>query len=586
MIDAVLTSAVTAPRVPRVFAWIAFATGAFGLMSIIGWILRTYHPMPWFDEWDTMRLFQQMEDGERSWLEGIFSQHNEHRLAIPRLFFALDFFVFGGTSILLFAATLLLQVVLAAIICAQIFRMEAGPGVKLALSGIAAALLFSGQQMSIFLWAFQVQWPLVYGGAVLALYCGDGFVRARERSPNSMAQWAWLLAAGISGFCSTFSMANGLLVWPLLIFLVVRFARPFSWVAAVLTAGVAVAVIGLFLNHFFRTGSYAVDILSVDGIVKAIAFVVAYLGSPFVFLGAAPVYIVGTLVLLTAIGLGALLIFGRKFMTSSEAMLALALLMIVGTAMITSAGRAAMGFAGATESRYVMPNLIGLSCLLAAVGSLAMRHPLLSEKPWRFVGLSALSVLVSIYAVGSHLKLPYDYAPIRDIKSKAVSALVSGAHDVPAISGVTGHLTEGAIAMKGFLLRHGAGPYATVEARAVGKPVADVATKKSTNCVGNFDAVLEKFDGGAGGASYYGWAWDKVGRKPPSRIYIVDATERVVGVGVPGGYRKDVNDFLEEVDRDDTGWVGQVGPKFTPPLIAFAELHDHSLCQLQNTVTP
>ena len=68
---------------------------------LVSWL--DHIPAPFGDEWDSIALFQRFRAAPS--FDLLFSLHNEHRIAFPRLLFWSDYAVFDGTGTIDVAAT-------------------------------------------------------------------------------------------------------------------------------------------------------------------------------------------------------------------------------------------------------------------------------------------------------------------------------------------------------------------------------------------------------------------------------------------------------------------------------------------------
>src|SRR5258708_4274202 len=200
------------PSVETIGIWLL---AALTMISTLIVITNTYTPLPLFDQWAYWRSGPDYQN--HFWRE-VFRQHSEHRIAIPRLLFLIDHHVFRGTNVFLLASSFALQLGTSALFLFLAVRRSALSLVsRWNLGGALLACLFTAQQFTNFTWGFQVQFIMVYFAtfaALTLLYIGA------ERSR------LWLIPVIASGFVASFSMANGLLVWPWLIVLAFALGIP------------------------------------------------------------------------------------------------------------------------------------------------------------------------------------------------------------------------------------------------------------------------------------------------------------------------------------------------------------------------
>src|ERR1039458_4212661 len=199
------------------FAAIAAVFAAFTVITtmLIVWI--SYTSVPRHDMWD---YWQWLPKFEADW-SMLFSQDNEHRIALARLFFLVDQHFFQATGIFLRACTFVSWCLQAALVCSLCAPSTSGSGrqqtlIRVFTYCVVVNCLFSAQQWYNFVNGFQVQFPLMYllaSVAIIALTkCSGAALETSHRN-------RWFLLALVAAIGSTYSMGGGLLVWPLLLLL-------------------------------------------------------------------------------------------------------------------------------------------------------------------------------------------------------------------------------------------------------------------------------------------------------------------------------------------------------------------------------
>lgn len=193
---------------------------AFEIFAYAKLILSTYDPTPWHDEWDTLRLIETLQAHPGDWFSLLLSQHNEHRLFVPRLVFLTDFWLASGRAVLTLAVSYVLVLLnIAAFSVALKTLSNLGRTERVVLSLVVGCLMLSGYQASNFLWSFQVQWFAVHLFLTLSV-----LLLAQAASdfgnPRTYARgYRWTALCIASAVLASFSTASGLLTWPVLWFL-------------------------------------------------------------------------------------------------------------------------------------------------------------------------------------------------------------------------------------------------------------------------------------------------------------------------------------------------------------------------------
>ena len=163
----------------------------------------------------------------------LFALQNEHRTAVSRLIFAVSYWISGGIDFV--ALAVLGNLFLAGVFWLLLARVDAGPA-RLRLAAIFSLAVFQLQHHESLYWAgSSIDHFLVVLASIAAL-----------AALTSRSGWS-LPAACLLGFVATFSLAHGLLVWPLGVMLLWMQKRPRAippWAAA------AAGSIALFASGF------------------------------------------------------------------------------------------------------------------------------------------------------------------------------------------------------------------------------------------------------------------------------------------------------------------------------------------------
>lgn len=205
-------------------------------------ILRYGLNFPYADEWELVPYLVAMQDGTLT-LHQLQAQHNEHRMLVPRLVMLALASVTGWdiraelwTSFLLALGTVL---VLLRMLRPPLRTLA--PWVRVLVTLLVSASVFSLAQKGNWLWGWQVQWYLALFGIVLAIHA---LSRALE-STGPAASWTWLGTGVAAALAAQYSLASGVLLWPLGAALIALHPRAGRWgpLAGWLLAGaVATAV--------------------------------------------------------------------------------------------------------------------------------------------------------------------------------------------------------------------------------------------------------------------------------------------------------------------------------------------------------
>jgi hypothetical protein len=179
---------------------LALLPAAFIAGEVLAWVRN----IPHWDEFDTvldLLLALEASPGAGRVGELLLAPNNEHRMLVSRLLFALSYWVTGGVNFAALAVIGNLFIVGAVALLAWSAR---GQAARWRLATVLGALVFQLQHHENFFWGgSSIDHFLVVLAAVAAF-------RALDRGGRLA------LAGGIAaGAAATFSLAHGLLVWPL-----------------------------------------------------------------------------------------------------------------------------------------------------------------------------------------------------------------------------------------------------------------------------------------------------------------------------------------------------------------------------------
>lgn len=255
--------------------WLVPGVVALALLPVLFMAVRSglaLRNVAYWDEIETVLDFLLKLKASPTWQDGlaqIFSAGNEHRTATSRLLFATSLGLTGGVNFVVIGVLGNLCLVGAV----AVMIATAGTAVRrLQLAALSAAAFFQLQHFENFFWSgasvdhFQVMALATLAFASLALGTRGG-----------------VLLGGLAGLLATFTLAHGLLVWPVG-FLVLAYARRGR--DLLVWGGLAVCAIGGFLLGYKFNSGHAIGDLSAAGIGRIARYWLTVLGAP-VALGSA-----------------------------------------------------------------------------------------------------------------------------------------------------------------------------------------------------------------------------------------------------------------------------------------------------------
>jgi hypothetical protein len=249
--------------------WLTLAAPlALAVMTTLA-VVDAYTPAPFQDYWDTLYWWREAvrKGFPWSWLP---SQHNEHRILLPRLVFLADFAWFRGTNVLNMAVIALTQALGALLF----LRAGLRRGGALAIVGTALALglIVSLVQWENLFWGFQVQMTGVAATAAWAIW---HFSHADADGANRAGR---LGAAVLLLAVATFTMANGLFAGIAMVLAGLAARR--NWRSLALVGALTAGLMGLYLWGYHPVASHSPASAALQDPAGFVTYALNYLGNP------------------------------------------------------------------------------------------------------------------------------------------------------------------------------------------------------------------------------------------------------------------------------------------------------------------
>ncbi len=530
-----------------------------GIAALLGGIfvaLQTIHlavlvqtPLLLSDEWRVLPRYVELTTGKLTLLSFLWEDHFGHRPVLARLLFILDTKALGGTQVLPKIVSLLLCGFLVALFAMLLMRQERLPlGARLTGVGLLLLVFLPNQQI----YNFAVGWNnailTTVWFSIFALYL---LVKSIEQSASGNRGIAFFVCAILSGILGTFSMANGLLVWPIMFLLCARF-RNWPWAVTVVLVGAV--VVTTYLAGFQRTGQL-LDNLKQPGAL--LEYLVAFLGNPMMALDLQVSTLFGAL--------GILLVgyhfFRENWRIDSDSPIVWFLfgvcLFVIGTAGLTSLGRLGFG----AEVGLQLTNVSG------GIGPLALRYYSFISPLWAailllgfirlkrnsekssgntYVVLDTVALVISMGMCGCAFLLgPNSDWMIQNHHERyerAATAIVAGVPDLTALKYVYVFPDIDILSSVPYLASnrlsvfHSDVDYFLYQKAhgAMHKQMSDGMLRDGKWCAGAIEDINKVTDTGPAGVKWYqisGWALDREIERPADGILFADEEGRLVGIG-------------------------------------------------------
>jgi hypothetical protein len=513
-------------------AILAVMAAAFIALAVLGaW--RWYSPVPFWDMWDGYLTYYINAQRFSFWKE-LFGQANEHRVPLSRLLFWLDIRFFGGRSLLLISANVVLLSMCWLTLCVAARRLIADKTAWLTVCLAIVPLCFSWLQKDNITVGYQTQFFFAY---LLALLSFVSLALALDGKRSTL----WFATALVFGLLACGGMANGLTVLPFLM-VMMGLAGARRWWIAIAGAVWLVAVSAWFYEYTFIARE-------ISGLGDIAGFVLAFMGVPLG--GAVGVEAVSRIagMVFIALALTTFIEWWHGRVVSRDFM-SLALITFVGyvgaSALVTAIGRAGLEPYVVHAGRYATPPLLAWAALGVVLAA-------------RFSGARARTGIAIAGIVMALLLLPAQTRTLGEGaffetagKAQGALALLLGVNDTEAMEAVYPVSAPDGLARlqsivksaegSGVSLFSDAGGYLPAVRRLGYPPGADLRA-----CAGQVDEIVRvKTDPTVHMAS--GWAFETKDDEVPDFVYLV-ADGIVAGVGISGLPRPDVARIVDRRAR-------------------------------------
>lgn len=518
---------------------LALILGIYVFGSTLAGVYLHYSPVPFYDQWDgyigTYIAFQ-----NHPWA-ALWAPLNEHRQVLARLVFIPDIRWFGGLDLLSIAVDILLCL-LTVLLFLRILRRcsERHLATDLFLTGLVFACGFSWIQSENFTRGFQIPFFAVCFFGLLSFHA---LAICQQRGGSI----AWFGVSMVSGLAAALSMANGLLILPLVcVFAVLLGLR---WTRVVVTAVIAAATWTAYLYHPAGVrGALAGDspmVMLLHHPLRGIAFVLLYLGSPGWGLlgGNHPLewQLEFALGLLVVAGIAAgfvLMLRGPARLRAPELwMMAVA---AGASSAITAGGRVSLGLIAALMPRYTT------QAFMAWIGLLLFFILNLRGDRRRVAFTLAALALVGVGIAQGEALRPDRLALFAERVSGL--ALRNDVFDEAYTKLI--YPSRSALVSTAKLAQ--AEKLSIFAPRALGYIDVPPHPVASGACEGRVDSVRPTET--AGEVVLEGWAFDRQHGDVPDGIAVIGGDGQTIGSGIFGKSRRDIRSRLG-IKQKGTGWV-------------------------------
>jgi len=518
-------------RASSALSWAILLGGIATIAVTLHMVNASYSSVPFWDGWTQIAVVANGESPfSGAWL---WRQHNEHRLPIQRLFLAADIRWFHARQAFLLASILVVQFLHWLLLIWSMRALGNWRGTLLRTgAGLAALCLFCPSQWENFTMGFQVCFVLpglfvTLAFISLVLYWSDLQQGGGERRSSK-----FLVLSVLAGLGANYSLANGNLLWPLLVAAALLLRLPLTAVLSFAVTGLI--SIALYFHNYVRPPLHANPLASPERAAAMLAYLTAYFGSSWIWRNVGAAEMIGTTGLLIA----AIVLIRLPFLIRARRRFALQLVFTiafcVASAVVTAAIRLNFGVAQAFASRYQVFALLFWCCL----GLLLLGSDWLRARPSAFLVVQVC--MLTIFAWGAHMaKGPIFSARSRGFdQNVAAASLLTGADDRAQLSKVYPG-ADYVLQLAPYIREHRLSVFSTALAAQLGQPLDSTFASSADDCTGVLESVAPVEEAGSGAVRISGWAYDRNRRREPLEV-VATRGGIIIGLAAVGERRPDI----------------------------------------------
>jgi hypothetical protein len=543
-------------RADRLLSYVILACGLLTVSVGARQIVTSHSLVPMWDEWQEIDAIATAPHHHPpiSWL---WSLHNEHRVVVYRLLLLADIHIFHGKHWISFWSMLAVQSLFLVALAWMLHFAGVRGTIWRTVVGLGAFSLFCPSQWENFGWAFQISFLLPGLLLMLALSA----LLKYERSVRQLCpRWIYLGLSLVAASVATYSNANGVVLWPLLLLVAIALVpRPEVLLSY---AGFGLVLIGSYLHNYAGPSIHSSPLNSIRHPLPISEYMAGYLGVIF------PAWVRIRDVLAVSSGLSGLVmalavtvwVLTRQRREPLQMALLGLMFFTVSTAFITALGRIGFGLAQAFASRYQTFNLlfwfstVSLLLLLAEEVNSSLRTVILA---------AIAATMLLAFAV---FPLGLNASRTRTEQAEAAAtALLAGVPDKQAL----GVLFEDSFLVwrdADYFRQQRLFMFSDVKNNQMGQLLSSIyRVGSSQQCQGQA-TVVERvpsedllFDRDAGALRISGWAMNGPSKTPVSRL-IIAADGKVIGfaASIAGPFTAKHSDLVRKSESGD--WLGFARP--------------------------
>ncbi len=514
------------PRFEVLFFFLLISWLVFSWFQTVEIILRYYTAIPASDYW---RIPQDLVRYKTLGLRVFWIQHNEHRILCQEIVFFIDSLLLRGRQVLPIAVSFLCWIGTWLVLAWTVFADKHLPRqVRLTAALLAGIVIGWKGSAAVLAVPFDLAWLFVQFSLVLAFV-----YLTRARSTNSNRS---LAIAILSAFIATYSLINGLLVWPLLLAAGLLLKLDRRKLLAVAIA--AVCAIGLYFYGYQFTGSLHIRNLFLHPFYT-LEFIASYLSMPFGGMKG-PSFGVCIGLAMLAIGILLAVVAARNRLLASRQGIVFFgyFLFTLLTAILTAAGRMNPGeptFADAKPMRYVTVPLLNWAVFLLICFWVS------SRRRWKIFSPPPIAVACIVLLAVGFLKLKaWQQRAAEDFATQQLVALSveDGLRDRMLLRKIFPQ-PEFTFDLLDYFREHRMSIFASHRYQWVGQPADKFSQPIPETAIGHVSYVFPVL----GGLEVVGWLDTSGQHLQPQWILLTNEKRQIVGFGrkLPAGFPSYLN---------------------------------------------
>ena len=328
--------------------YFTFLLCALSPVLVLGLIYFYTVDIPIGDDWDIIYLFDKLINKNLNFYD-LWRQHNEHRIFVPKLLFILSGMLWGFNTKNIMHLSFLIALCTFCLFLLHRMKNKAyfEPNYRW-LWIVSSFFIFSPIQYANWTWSFQISWFLNIFAVSLGAYIFS----------NNELNLRTLFLLFLSGLTASFSMANGLLFWIIIFFMMIivnkKIKNKIKYNFIIFWLLLSIGVMIAYWVDFQKPGHHPDLFYFLEKPLTALKFFFIYLGAPFSFYKS-----IFTSIIFGVVGFVVFtyFFFNYTFRCNFDDFKKSSFFLIIGlycilSAVITSIGRSGFGVDMAFHSRF------------------------------------------------------------------------------------------------------------------------------------------------------------------------------------------------------------------------------------------